>query len=220
MRILEDEVGDDVTRTSRAGTPSRGLPHAPHVQAQLHESVEMGAEDIRIHEDEVSDEIADSNRADAVTVGQHIFFRRGQFRPYETEGLALLAHEATHVLNALRPNAAWRRATAAGLQEEEREALAREQEVRAALPGQIPREPHSRSIAARDGAGPAAFDVHATLPGSWQARPPSPTLQPMRADVGRKLDSTGSASPVPHFNKDVVEQILLDAIRRQIERGV
>src|SRR5262249_37739557 len=127
--VFEDEGRDIIGHPRLANVPSQGLPLTPRVRTQLRETVGMGAEDIRIHEDEVSDEIADSNRADAVTVGQHIFFRRGQFRPHETEGLALLAHEATHVLNALRPNAAWRRATAAGLQEEEREALAREQEV-------------------------------------------------------------------------------------------
>ena len=81
-----------------------------------------GTEVMRIHHDQFADQFARSQRAHAVTIGQHAFLRRDRFQPDTDEGLALLAHEATHVLQSLRPNAAWRRATQGALQEEEHEA--------------------------------------------------------------------------------------------------
>ena len=51
----------------------------------------------RIHTDVAADRIARGLGADAVTLGRDIFFRAGRFDTQTPRGLALLAHELTHV---------------------------------------------------------------------------------------------------------------------------
>jgi hypothetical protein len=51
----------------------------------------------RIHTDVAADRIARGLGADAVTIGREIFFRAGRFDTQTPRGLALLAHELTHV---------------------------------------------------------------------------------------------------------------------------
>src|SRR5262249_1137143 len=91
-----------------------GVPLPSDVQEGRRGILGRGVEGVRVHDDGQADLMARSHHAKAVTIGSDVFFREGMLRPQETRGLALLAHEATHVVQALRPGAAWRRATLGG----------------------------------------------------------------------------------------------------------
>jgi len=54
--------------------------------------------DVRIHTDAMAAESARSEYAHAYTVGEHIVFGSGQYRPETTEGKHLLAHELAHTI--------------------------------------------------------------------------------------------------------------------------
>ncbi|HSH61320.1 MAG TPA: DUF4157 domain-containing protein [Acidimicrobiales bacterium] len=53
---------------------------------------------VRIHDDAEADAMAKAVGAEAFTTGSDIFFRQGAYHPGSREGLRLLAHETTHVL--------------------------------------------------------------------------------------------------------------------------
>lgn len=53
---------------------------------------------VRVHHDAASDAAAREVNARAFTLGQHIHFAAGQWRPQEREGVRLIAHELGHTL--------------------------------------------------------------------------------------------------------------------------
>ncbi|MFN8513717.1 MAG: DUF4157 domain-containing protein [Chloroflexia bacterium] len=53
---------------------------------------------VRVHADAQADGLARGVRANAFTSGRDIFFREGAYNPGSQEGMRLLAHETTHVL--------------------------------------------------------------------------------------------------------------------------
>ena len=53
---------------------------------------------VRVHADEQAAASAEALGAEAYTVGHHIIFGAGRYRPDSTEGRRLLAHELTHVV--------------------------------------------------------------------------------------------------------------------------
>jgi len=53
---------------------------------------------VRIHTGEQSASLNEQLNANAFTVGNHIFFGAGQFRPQESSGRQLIAHELTHTV--------------------------------------------------------------------------------------------------------------------------
>jgi hypothetical protein len=54
--------------------------------------------DVRIHDDPMSYAAAREVQARAFTLGQHIYFAQGEYRPAQQEGMHLLAHELTHTV--------------------------------------------------------------------------------------------------------------------------
>jgi hypothetical protein len=74
--------------------------------AQLHQEMEhelgVSLAGVRIHVDEVATRAAAALQAEAFTVGEDIFFAEGTFAPESRAGRRLLAHELTHVAQALR----------------------------------------------------------------------------------------------------------------------
>lgn len=163
---------------------------------------------MRVHDDERADRLSSHHHADAVTIGRDVYFRQGAFQPRERRGLALIAHEAAHVLESTKPNAAWQRSTLAGAVEEERHAARRE---RAAL------NPERRPA----GAPPA--DRRAVAPMPALAPAPSPEARPMKADTDRPLLSE-PASPRPTADaledmKRALYRDIMDRIRTDFERG-
>jgi hypothetical protein len=53
---------------------------------------------VRIHDDALAADSARAVRARAYTVGQHIVFAAGQYRPHTRDGAGLLAHELAHTV--------------------------------------------------------------------------------------------------------------------------
>lgn len=82
-------------RIEAAGT---GHPLDAQVQPRLEASLGADLTAVRVHTDQEADELAQSVSATAFTTGQDIFFREGAYNPNSTEGLKLLAHEATHTV--------------------------------------------------------------------------------------------------------------------------
>jgi len=61
---------------------------------------------VRIHDDRAAAEAAESVDAQAFTVGQHIVFAAGAYRPATPAGRRLLLHELTHAVEHQPPSAA------------------------------------------------------------------------------------------------------------------
>jgi len=163
-------------------------------------------EGVRIHMGSEADEIAREYKADAVTIDKDIYFRQDRYRPQERVGLALLAHELEHILAALTPNAAWRRATMSGIRDEEEQALSRERQILGAhksLNGQEMPEWNQPITSAK----PVG----------------TPLQQPMTAEVDRNISTQMSASAGDSMNMDTLRRELyrdlLSQIRSDLERG-
>ncbi len=75
-----------------------GQPLDEAVQRRLEDGLEADLSGVRVHTDHEADELAQSVNAVAFTTGQDIFFREGTYHPDSTDGLKLLAHEATHTV--------------------------------------------------------------------------------------------------------------------------
>lgn len=182
------------------------------VQESLRAIVGDGVEAVRVHDDREADLMARSHHAKAVTMGSDVFFREGMLRPLEPRGLALLAHEATHVVQALRPDAAWRRATLGGVQEEETEAQGSERAMLNA----------SRNFR-------PAFDTPSVRPSrnggrSHKFAAQSPVARPMKSDadsapVAASPKETPSAGGGLEEMRRTLFRDLLSHIRTEFERG-
>ncbi|MDP2315253.1 MAG: DUF4157 domain-containing protein [Pseudomonadota bacterium] len=83
-----------VERASRTG--ARPLPD--RVRADMEGRFGERFGDVKVHTDGAAQAAADAVQARAYTVGNEIWFGRGEFRPDDPQGLELLAHELTHVL--------------------------------------------------------------------------------------------------------------------------
>jgi hypothetical protein len=212
----ESHFGEDIQQQEW------GQPLPPLEQQRLRDFVGPGTETIRVHSDEVADALVRPQQADAVTVGHHIFFRKGHFRPREREGFALLTHEATHVIQAMRPDSAWKRATQGGVHEEEQEASVQE---RLALDtgrgSSFPRQPATPSLR------PALASRYPVEPGRPQVAPvpvvsSSPVQRPMAAATDRTVDQQAIPTPsMPDVEelKRTVYRDLIRQIRADLERG-
>ncbi|MER7119258.1 eCIS core domain-containing protein, partial [Streptomyces goshikiensis] len=201
------------------------LPAA--TRARLRGAVGPAADALRVHQDEPADALARARRADAVTVGRDVYFRRGRLRPQEERGFGLLVHEATHVLALMRPGAAWHRATGAGARAEEAEALAAE---RAAAPGAFPQTGGPLpGPSARSGAVPARPSGSAAV-----ARAAGPAVAPAPAPPSASAAARAMAAPAdreaaeaapapPPVDVQALRRELIDDVMRRLrdesERG-
>lgn len=211
----------------------RGQQIPLHLQQRLQNFVGQSTESIRIHNDAESHALAEAQRADAVTIGQHIFFREGQYRPQEARGFALLTHEALHVVRAMQPGGAWYRATQAGVQEEEQEAASVESralEARcnaswepAPLPPR-PRFPAQASLPSRRPSSPSRTTGHASLaaesaaPTSISVLASTPAQRPMKASKDRSLDNVPALPDMEALKRSLYRD-LMRQIKADTERG-
>jgi hypothetical protein len=174
------------------------MPLDAGARERLRQHAGAAADRLRVHRGEPADRLARAHGAAAVTVGEEIYFGHGQFRPHEPAGFALLVHEALHVTEAMRPNAAWRRATAAGAAEEEHEATARERAAfvqadagppvrRSPGPAHRPAEPPVH--AARPAPGPAGTPVAASTPAQ------RPMAAPLRREPAQPVQPVQPGQP-------------------------
>jgi Domain of unknown function (DUF4157) len=81
---------------------------------------------VRVHADSAAARSARAVNAEAFTVGQHIAFSDGAYKPHEPDGKRLLAHELAHVVQQgpVRPDAELEVAPANGPGEHEAESTA------------------------------------------------------------------------------------------------
>ena len=61
---------------------------------------------VRIHDDFGAARMAKQNHANAMTVGENIYFGKGRYQPHDLQGQRLLAHELTHVIQQRTPGPA------------------------------------------------------------------------------------------------------------------
>jgi hypothetical protein len=87
-------TGDPLAVRRRLG---RGQPLSGPVAARMGEALGDGFSDVQVHTDVGAGRIAGGFDARAFTVGSHIAFAPGEFRPGTLEGDALIAHELAHV---------------------------------------------------------------------------------------------------------------------------
>lgn len=76
-------------------SPGRSLDET--VQREMEGRVGGSFEDVQVHTGPRAAAAADALQARAFTVGNHVAFNRGEYRPETTEGKGVLAHELTHV---------------------------------------------------------------------------------------------------------------------------
>lgn len=93
---LPSPPADTGARIGAAHASGTALPEA--TRAQLETSLGADLSQVRVHSDSHADTLARDLTATAFTSGQHIFMRRGTYRPDTTDGLRLLAHEAAHTV--------------------------------------------------------------------------------------------------------------------------
>jgi hypothetical protein len=77
---------------------SKGSPLEPGVRREMESAVGHDFGDVEVHTDSRAADSARSVQAHAYTVGNHIVFGEGRFRPDTDAGRHALAHELTHVV--------------------------------------------------------------------------------------------------------------------------
>ena len=80
------------------GSLGDGEPLSSGVRSRAERVFGVDFSRVRIHVDEAAERIAHDVRARAFTVGEHVGFAAGQFRPGTRTGDAVLAHELAHTL--------------------------------------------------------------------------------------------------------------------------
>ncbi|MEU6224206.1 DUF4157 domain-containing protein [Streptomyces sp. NPDC047042] len=92
-------------RGAKSRTPSAkdivsgaGQPLDPGVRRELEERLGHDLGRVRLHTDRDAGQLTELLGADAVAVGQDIFFRAGAYRPGTADGQRLLAHELLHTV--------------------------------------------------------------------------------------------------------------------------
>lgn len=76
---------------------SRGRPLSVATAATARSTLGVVTDGVRVHDDAAADRAARSIGVAAFTLGEHIYFARGRYRPDEASGRALLGHELGHV---------------------------------------------------------------------------------------------------------------------------
>lgn len=188
-----------------------GFPIPLDVRERLRDVIGPGLERARVHDHPGADALARSHHADAITIGDDVFFRAGQYRPHEERGLALLAHEATHVVEGASPSGS-QRSFAAGVAAEE--ARARVSEAKVLSPARAAPLPSSPPFAS---ASPSPGRPSAPAPVAASA----PAVRPMAADMDRPPATAGApAQPLDLAElKRSIYRDLLQQIRSDAERG-
>ena len=78
-------------------------PLEQSVRRQMEGYLGRSLEDVRIHDSQQAGEVARRLGAEAFAIGSRIFADRGKLNPETVEGLGLLAHELTHVVQQTQP---------------------------------------------------------------------------------------------------------------------
>ena len=96
-RASGDDEGSDASPVHDV-VSSKGSPLDPNVRSQMESAVGHEFGDVEVHTDSRAADSARSVQAHAYTVGNHIVFGEGRYRPETDQGRHTLAHELTHVV--------------------------------------------------------------------------------------------------------------------------
>src|SRR5215470_13652329 len=113
-----------------------GRPLDPGLRRELERRLGHDFTRVRIHTDPDAAALAGLAGADAVTVGQDVFFGEGMFQPWSADGRRLIAHELLHTVQAPHPPGALRAGRDPGALSVPGEPLERQAEGEARRPGQ------------------------------------------------------------------------------------
>jgi hypothetical protein len=205
-RARDDSAGQRVS--DRPGHP---LP--PTARSRLRALAGPAADAMRVHNGPASDALARAAGADAVTVGRDVHLREGRYAPDRDRGLALLAHEATHVAAALDPGPGWNRAT--GADEEERRARHLERLVL----GTAAPVPVATSLPPSPGPSGAPDPAQWPSARTSSVTAPAPTAPGARtAATDRDLGATAVGPDLESLRRGVVADVMRQ-IRTEFERG-
>lgn len=211
-----------------------GAPVSRDVHLRLRDLVGPSIPAMRVRDDVQADAVARSRQADAVTVGNQVLFRADRYRPHTPQGLALLAHEAVHAVEAQQANVAWQRATSAGRADEEHQALAVERATlrsaqgttagigRAPVPTPSAPSPLRGVLPGQAAAASQAAWSLPPMPASEGAGSPAAAMQPMAAAASRDLqEEPAPATPAPSFQelREALYRDLMRQLRADFERG-
>jgi Domain of unknown function (DUF4157) len=107
----ESGAGDAAPLSQRIRAASHGGQRLPlYLQQAFQRRMDVNASHVRIHTGAEADGLSRAVEARAFTTGQDIFFRGGEYRPYDPGGLELLAHEVIHTEQQRKGSApAWGR---------------------------------------------------------------------------------------------------------------
>jgi hypothetical protein len=191
-------------------TPPSGARLPTPLRDRVERFTGPGLEALRVHDGPAASRVAEAHESRAVAMGTDVFFNRGEFQPETPAGFGLLVHEATHVLEALRPGADWRRSTHAGVQREE----SRAERAQAAAAASYRLAPEARSTGALHLSRAPAVAVSAGEAGR-------PAERPMRAvSVEPTAPSTPQAGGVDVDKlRAQIYRDLLRQLRTDFERG-
>jgi uncharacterized protein DUF4157 len=95
--VDEGEKDTNIGERIRAAA-GRGTPLGGDVQRTLESGLGASMANVNVHTDSEADHLARSVDSVAFTTGSDIFFRSGAYNPGTSEGMHLLAHEATHTV--------------------------------------------------------------------------------------------------------------------------
>lgn len=99
--------GTSTRITDQIGS-GQALP--PPVRARMQNAFGVDLSGIRVHDDPEADRLNAAVSAQAFTVGRDIFFAAGRYRPTDSTGEGILAHELAHVVTETPADAPIRRA--------------------------------------------------------------------------------------------------------------
>jgi hypothetical protein len=94
---LDDEMAGRIHRARSGGQPLNGA-----VQAQMSGALGYDFSGVRVHTDSEADALNQQLNARAFTIGQDIFFRRGEYSLGVGSGWKVIAHELTHVVQQMQ----------------------------------------------------------------------------------------------------------------------
>jgi len=80
-----------------AAAATSGRPLDATWRAKAEQRYDINARDVRLHDDSAAASLASALGANAVTVGNDVFFGEGRYAPSTVEGERILAHELAHV---------------------------------------------------------------------------------------------------------------------------
>jgi hypothetical protein len=81
-----------------ARTRGSGSPLAPASRESAAERLGDSLDDVRVHNDDTADALAQSVSARAFTTGSDVYFAKGEYQPGSSGGDELLTHELAHVV--------------------------------------------------------------------------------------------------------------------------